>query len=76
MQEKPPASKDIMCSSVKHENSDEYPGSYFRQLRNKFLGKKYLTSLMLIRIRNILTPDPGYGMEKFGSGINIPDPKH
>jgi hypothetical protein len=23
-----------------------------------------------------LTPDLGYGIEKFGSGINIPDPQH
>jgi len=23
-----------------------------------------------------LTLDPGPGMEKFGSGINIPDPQH
>jgi hypothetical protein len=23
----------------------------------------------------MLTLDPGYGMEKFGSGINIPDPR-
>ncbi len=23
-----------------------------------------------------LTLDPGSGMEKFGSGINIPDPQH
>ncbi len=29
---------------------------------------------MLIWIRNLF--DPGSGMEKSGSGINIPDPKH
>jgi hypothetical protein len=46
---------------------DEQPGSYFRELRNHFLGLKYLNSLMGIQ-------DPGW--EKFGSGINIPDPQH
>ncbi len=40
---------------------DEDLGSYFRVLRNNFLGyKKYLNSLM--RIRNLC--DPGSGMEK------------
>ncbi len=49
-----------------------HPGSYFRELRNNFWGLKYLNSLM--RIRN--TFDPGSGMEKFWSGINIPAPEH
>ncbi len=43
---------------------DEHLGSSFRELRNNFLGQKYLNSLMWIRIR-----DPE-------SGINIPDPQH
>jgi hypothetical protein len=46
---------------------DEQPGSYFRELRNNFLGFKYFNSLMRIR-------DPGW--KKFGPGINIPDPQH
>ncbi len=39
---------------------DEQPGSYFLELRNHFLGLKYLNSLMRIR-------DPGW--KKLGSGI-------
>jgi hypothetical protein len=42
---------------------DEQPGSYFRELRNHFLGLKCLNSLM----RDGKNSDPG-------SGINIPDP--
>ncbi len=41
---------------------NEKPGSYFLELRNNFLGLKYLNSLM-----RILDPDPGW--TKFGSGI-------
>jgi hypothetical protein len=41
---------------------NEQPGSYFLELRNHFLGLKYLNSLM-----RILDPDPGW--KKFGSGI-------
>ena len=51
---------------------DEQPGSYFLELRNFFLGFKYLNSLM--RIRDGDSSDPGW--EKVGSGINIPDPQH
>jgi hypothetical protein len=32
-------------------------------------------SLMRIQIRNLLTLYPESGMEKFGSGMNIPDPQ-
>jgi hypothetical protein len=39
---------------------DEQPGSYFRELRNNFLGLKYLNSLMRIRI---------WDGKKFGSRI-------
>ncbi len=61
---------------------DEQPGSYIRELRNNFLGWKYLHSFMKIRDGKNL--DLGSGMEKirirdgkkFGSGINIPDPHH
>ncbi len=52
----------------------KHPRSYFRELRNSFLGKKKL---------KLFDADPGSGiffylrsgMEKFGSGINIPDPQ-
>ncbi len=37
-------------------NRDEEPGSYFRELRNNFLGLKYLNSLMRIRDENNLDP--------------------
>ncbi len=48
---------------------DEQSESYFRELRNNFFGLKYFDA------------DPewekfGYMMEKFVSGINIPDPQH
>jgi hypothetical protein len=36
------------------------PGSYFRELRNNFLG---------IKILQFFDADPGFGMEKFGSRI-------
>ncbi len=70
---------------------DEPPGSYFLELRNHFLGLKYLNSFMRIRdpdsgIRDGDSSDPGSGMGKSrirdgkksdpGSGINIPDPQH
>ncbi len=47
---------------------DDQPGSYFRELRNQFVGLKYLNYLMGIR-------DPRW--KKFGSGmenIRIRDP--
>jgi hypothetical protein len=53
---------------------DENPGSYFRELSNISLGPKFLNSLLRFRISSLF--DPGAGMEKFGSGINIPDPQH
>jgi hypothetical protein len=52
---------------------DDDPGSYFRKLRNNFLGLKYLNSLMRIRIRYpeiSLVLDPRSGMEK----LRIRDP--
>jgi hypothetical protein len=54
---------------------DEHPGSYSESLE-KIFGLKilYLCSGSRSWIRNLV--DPGYGMEKFGSGINIPDPQH
>jgi hypothetical protein len=39
------------------------------ELRNNFLG-------FLMRIRDGKNSAPGSGIEKFGSGINIPDPQH
>jgi hypothetical protein len=61
---------------IKIRIRDEHPGSYFRELGNNFLSKKYLNSLMRIRMRNplsgiFLTLDPGSRMEKFGSGMFI-----
>ncbi len=70
---------------------DAQPGSYFRELRNNFLGFIYLNSLL--RIRDVKNSDPGWkksnpGSEKEkirirdgknsdpGSVINIPDPQH
>jgi hypothetical protein len=53
---------------------DEQPGSYFLEHRNHFFGLKYLNFLMRIRDGDSL--DPLSGMEKFGSGINIPYPQH
>jgi hypothetical protein len=47
---------------------DEQPESYFRELKNHFLGLKYLNSLM--RIRDGKNSDPGFRMEK----IRIRDP--
>jgi hypothetical protein len=64
-----------MGKKIKIRIRDEHPGSYFRGLRNNFLCEKYLNSLMRIRIRDPNLFDPGSGMEKFGSWINIPDPQ-
>jgi hypothetical protein len=50
---------------------DELPRSFFRELRNNFLGKKYLNSFM--QIRNLF--DPGSGMEKYGSGFRDKHPE-
>ncbi len=60
-------------------NRNEHFGLNFRELRNNFLGLKYLNSLMLMRIRfwesfwpwiqDGKTSDPG-------SGINILDTQH
>jgi hypothetical protein len=53
-------------SKIRIRIRDEPPGSYFRELRNNFLGY----------ILQFFDADPGSGMEKLGSGINIPDPQH
>jgi hypothetical protein len=53
---------------------DENSRLFFRELRNIISAKKYLNSFM--RIGDPEFFDPGSGMEKFGSGINIPDPQH
>ncbi len=58
---------------------DEHPEHISENLETIVWVKKYLNSLMRMRIRDpesFLTLDPGSGMEKFGSGINIPDPQH
>ncbi len=54
---------------------DEQPWSYFLELRNNFLGLKYLNSLMRIRdlgsgMETIRIQDPGW--KKVGSGIQDP----
>jgi hypothetical protein len=46
------ANPDPGSGAIKIRIRDEYPGSYFRELRNYFLGPKYLNSLMWIRIRD------------------------
>jgi hypothetical protein len=53
---------------------DEHSGSYFRELRNNFLGKilKFFDADADLEIFSTLDP----GWKKFGSGINIPDPQH
>jgi hypothetical protein len=43
-----------------------------KTLETTFWGSKYLNSFM--QIRKLF--DPESGMEKFGSGINIPDRQH
>jgi hypothetical protein len=40
------------------------------------LTYRVLKFILRLRIRDLLTQDPGSGMEKCGSGINIPDPQH
>ncbi len=47
---------------------------FSESLETVFWVKNYLNSLIRIRIWNLF--DPGSGMEKFGSGTNIPDPQH
>jgi hypothetical protein len=47
---------------------NEQPGSYFLELRNYFLGFKYLSSV--IQIRNGKNSDPGW--KKVGSEIRDP----
>jgi hypothetical protein len=47
----------------------EYPGSYFRELRNK------KTNLWVKKYLKLFDADLGSGWKKFGSGINIPDPQ-
>jgi hypothetical protein len=57
----------------------EHPRSYFRELKNYFWGLKTLKSSCADPDPGseiFLTLDPVSGMEKFGSGINIPDPQH
>ncbi len=64
-------------SGIRIRIRDEQPGSYFRELKNKFFGLKYLNSLMRIRdgkkfgsgIRDGKNSDPG-------SRINLPEPQH
>ncbi len=60
---------------------DEQSGSYFLELRNHFLGLKYLNSLIRIRDPDGDSSNLGSGIpdgKKLdpGSGINIPDPQH
>jgi hypothetical protein len=51
---------------------DEHPRSFFRELRNNFLGSKILKFFDADPDPGsgmFLTPDPGSGREKFGSRI-------
>jgi hypothetical protein len=56
------------------------PDHIFESLETNFWVKILkVNSMMRMRIRDpasgiFLTLDPGSGREKFGSGINIPDP--
>jgi hypothetical protein len=49
---------------VKSQDPDTGPGSGMNnlELRNHFLGSKYLNSLMLIRYPGWKNSDPGYGI--------------
>jgi hypothetical protein len=55
---------------VKKQDPD--PLSYFRELRNNFLGLKYFNSFM--RIRDGKNSDPGW--KNSDPGIITPDPQH
>jgi hypothetical protein len=51
---------------------DEHPGSYFRELRNNFLGE-----ILKCLDADPVTRDLGWGKKSdSGSVINIPDPQH
>jgi hypothetical protein len=52
----------------------EHPRSFFRELGNSFYGLKIHKFFDGSGIWYLF--DLGSGMEKFGSGINIPDPQH
>ncbi len=55
------------------------PDNFFRELRNIFLGLQIHIFFDADRYPGsgiFLTLDPGSGMEKLGSGINIPGPQH
>ncbi len=53
---------------VNRQDSESGSGSYFQELKNQFFGTKYLLN-SLMRIRDWKYSDPGYRMEKIGSGI-------
>jgi hypothetical protein len=52
------------------------PGSFYRELRNNFWVKILKFFDVDADPGIFLTLSQGSGMEKFGSGINIPDPQH
>jgi hypothetical protein len=60
-----PGFPDLGWEKIRIQN--EHRPSYFRKLRNNFLGLKIL---------QFFDADPGSGMEKFGSGIKVPDPHY
>jgi hypothetical protein len=68
----------FLSSSGMEKNRDPDPGNkpdhFSESLETDFGVQKYLNSLMRIRIRDHV--HPGSGIEKIGSGINIPDPQH
>jgi hypothetical protein len=54
----------------KIQSRDEYPGSYFPELKTIF-RLRIFKFFVVIRIWDPAPFRPGNGMEKFGSGINI-----
>jgi hypothetical protein len=50
------------------------PYLMFKNLVAVCVVKNYLNSFMRMRIRDLV--NPGTGMKKIGSGINIPYPQH
>jgi hypothetical protein len=64
----------LTLGSGMDKNSRSGSGNNITDHISESWDKKYLNSSMRIRIRDLF--DPGSGMEKFGSGTNIPNPQH
>jgi hypothetical protein len=73
-----------MIKKIKSGSGMKIPDhTYFRELRNNYLDKKCLNSLLRIRTRDPESFDPGSGIRDqvwknsdLGSGINIPYLQH